>query len=141
MQTNEVFEHFSFIHPYYGDDKFQRIFFSKDLDYMLERQEQNVLLYKINRQNPKESILTPVVQKMGTISPPTVFSESCEKLDFLIKPTESREVSWTLVNRIKRFPLDLSECTFVNFLFSPDLMLYLDFNMSKDVFVIKRSLD
>ena len=39
METNEVFEHFSFKHPYYGDDKFQRIFFSEDLDYMLERQE------------------------------------------------------------------------------------------------------
>lgn len=82
-------------------------------------------------------------QKGGILSPPTVLSESCEKLDFMINKTatESSEVSWTLVNRIKRFPLDLSECTFVNFLFSPDLMLYLDFNMSKDVFVIKRSLD
>ena len=57
METNEVFEHFSFTHPYYGDDKFQRIFFSEDLDYMLERQEQNVLLYrrswKVTTNTPK----------------------------------------------------------------------------------------
>ena len=57
METNEVFEHFSFTHPYYGDDKFQRIFFSENLDYMLERQEQNVLLYrrslKVTTNTPK----------------------------------------------------------------------------------------
>jgi hypothetical protein len=40
-----VEEHFSFVHPYYGDDKYQRLFFSEDLDLMLERHEQNVFLY------------------------------------------------------------------------------------------------
>jgi hypothetical protein len=32
-----VYEHFSFVHPYYGDDTFHRLFFSEDLEYMLER--------------------------------------------------------------------------------------------------------
>ena len=46
MDTQEVKEHFSFVHPYYGDDKYQRLFFSEDLDLMLERQDQNVFLYR-----------------------------------------------------------------------------------------------
>lgn len=45
-KTQEVVEKFSFIHPYYGDDKFQRLFFSESLDLMLERQDQNVFLYE-----------------------------------------------------------------------------------------------
>jgi hypothetical protein len=46
MDNSDVKEHFTFVHPYYGDDKFQRLFFSDDLQYMLERQEQNVFYYK-----------------------------------------------------------------------------------------------
>jgi hypothetical protein len=46
MDSSEVKEHFMFIHPYYGDNKFQRLFFSDDLHYMIERQEQNVFYYK-----------------------------------------------------------------------------------------------
>jgi hypothetical protein len=38
-------EHFTFYHPYYGDENFQRLFFSEKLDLMLERQDQNVFLY------------------------------------------------------------------------------------------------
>lgn len=113
LNTQEIFEHFSFIHPYYGDDKFQRLFFSDDLQYMLERQEQNVLLYK--RHNKPRST-------------PNLEDESCE-------------VTWDLVRRVKRFPLDLSEVTFVNYLFSPNLMKYLDFNKNEKHFVIKNTLD
>jgi hypothetical protein len=45
LEDEVVKEHFSFVHPYYGDDKYQRLFFSEKLDRMLERQEQNVFLY------------------------------------------------------------------------------------------------
>jgi len=41
----DVLEHFTFYHPYYGDENFQRLFFSEKLDLMLERQDQNVFLY------------------------------------------------------------------------------------------------
>lgn len=51
------------------------------------------------------------------------------------------EISWSIISRIKRFPYDLAECTFVNYLFSPNLMYYLDFNKSKNVFVIKNTID
>jgi hypothetical protein len=40
-----------------------------------------------------------------------------------------------------RFPMDLASVTFVNYLFSPNFMYYLDFNKSKKVFVIKNTLD
>jgi len=37
--------------------------------------------------------------------------------------------------------MDLASVTFVNYLFSPNLHYYLDFNKSKKVFVIKNTLD
>lgn len=98
LESKEVEEHFSFVHPYYGDDRFQRLFFSDDLRFMLERQDQNVILYK--RRNVSDTTL-------GSNAP---------------------EVAWEIVSRVKRFPHDLASCTFVNYLFSPDLQLYLDFN-------------
>ena len=33
----EVKEHFTFTHPFYGVGNYQRIYFSDDLEYMLER--------------------------------------------------------------------------------------------------------
>ena len=68
---------------------------------MLERHDQNVILYK----------------RLSDHNSSTIDYES-----------ESQEVKWTIVSRIKRFPHDLAESTFVNYLFSPDLMKYLDFN-------------
>ena len=49
----------------------------------------------------------------------------------------SKEITWTLVKRIKRFPMDLASVTFVNYLFSPNLRFYLDFNKKDKMFVIK----
>ena len=37
--------------------------------------------------------------------------------------------------------MDISECTYANYLFSPDLMYYLDFDKADDNFLIKRSID
>lgn len=34
----------------------------------------------------------------------------------------------TMIKRITRFPMDMSENTYANYLFSPDLMYYLDFD-------------
>ncbi len=39
-----------------------------------------------------------------------------------------------------RFPMDLASVTFVNYLFSPNLLFYLDFNKKENVFVIKNTL-
>lgn len=114
LDSCEVLEHFNFIHPYYGDDKFQRLFFSDDLEYMLERHEQNVILYK-RSQRTKSQL------RYDSEQPP--------------------EVTWVIVSRIKRFPFDLAECTFVNYLFSPNLQYYLDYNKSQKIFVIKRTID
>lgn len=111
IESQEVHEHFTFNHPYYGDKKFQRLFFSDDLNYMLERHEQNVILY--------EKVMP--AKTLGDSDPP--------------------HVTWRIVSRIKRFPFDLAECTFVNYLFSPNLLMYLDYNKSQKIFVIKNSID
>lgn len=111
LESQEVYENFSFDHPYYGDDKLQRLFFSDDLRYMLERQEQNVILY--------EKVMP--AKTLDSNEPP--------------------HVTWRIVSRIKRVPFDLAECTFVNYLFSPSLLMYLDYNKSQKIFVIKNSLD
>jgi hypothetical protein len=39
---------------------------------------------------------------------------------------------WQMVRRIARFPMDMSEGTYSNFLFSPDLMYYLDYDRSSN---------
>ena len=45
------------------------------------------------------------------------------------------------MRRISRFPHDLANITFVNYLFSPNFMFYLDFNKNDKHFVIKKTLD
>lgn len=37
MNEFEVKEHFTFIHPFYGIGKYQRIYISDNMEYMLER--------------------------------------------------------------------------------------------------------
>jgi hypothetical protein len=50
----EIKEHFTFVHPFYGVGKYQRIYMSSNLEYMLERlQNQRVFLYQ--RQPSNES--------------------------------------------------------------------------------------
>jgi hypothetical protein len=92
ISPNEIKTHFSFIHPLY-DDGYQRIYFSENLEHMLERlMNQRCFLYK------RDSI------------------------------DENGETKWKIIKRIKNFPKDISECTYNNFLFSPDLMFYLDYD-------------
>jgi hypothetical protein len=70
--NQEVKEHFSFVHPFY-EKQFHRLFFSDDLEYMLERHEQNVFIYK--RQNKPR-----------------------DRKDFTT--TGTQEVTWVLLRRI-----------------------------------------
>ena len=37
-------------------------------------------------------------------------------------------VKWEMVKRVHGFPMDMSELTYNNYLFSPDLMYYLDYD-------------
>jgi hypothetical protein len=63
---------------------------------------------------------------------------------FLYKRRETNTpgvVKWELIRRIVQFPMDISECTYANYLFSPDLMYYSDYDKSEDCFLIKRSID
>ena len=66
---------------------------------MLERQDQNVFLYSRSNKAPETAL-----------------------------GLNSKEITWTLKKRIMRFPMDLASVTFVNYLFSPNLLYYLDFN-------------
>ena len=53
---------------------------------------------------------------------------------------DTNEVTWKLKKKIMRFPIDLANVTFVNYLFSPNFLYYLDFNKQKKVYVIKKTL-
>ena len=81
---------------------------------MLERHEQNVFVYK-RYDKPRD---------------PSDYTK-----------TGALEVNWIFVRRINRFPHDLANITFVNYLFSPNFMYYLDFNKVQNKFVIKKTLD
>ncbi|CDW78106.1 wd-40 repeat protein [Stylonychia lemnae] len=106
INSQEIEEHFSFVHPNYGEGRYQRMFFSDDLQFMLERiQNQRVFFYK------REETLIP------------------------------GEIRWVLIRRLKQFPQDLSECTNANFLFSPNLQYYLDYDKDDNMFVIKTTFD
>jgi len=86
-------------------ERYQRIFFSLNLDYMLERLvNQKVQIFKRE-------------QEFG--------QKTCK---------------FTLVKRIENFPKDISEVSYNNYLFSPDLMYYVDFDLSKSNFHIKETL-
>ena len=71
-ETQEVKENFSFVHPFY-EKQFHRLFFSDDLEHMIERHEQNVFIYK--RENKPR-----------------------DRKDFTT--TGTQEVTWTLLRRI-----------------------------------------
>lgn len=49
------------------------------------------------------------------------------------------EIKWLLIKRLKQFPMDLSESTYANFLFSPSLQYYLDYDKDDNIFVIKKT--
>jgi len=47
MNETEVKEHFTFIHPFYGVGKYQRLYLSQNMEYMIERLvNQRVFLYQ-----------------------------------------------------------------------------------------------
>jgi len=48
QENKNVNELFSFVHPFY-ENQFHRLFFSDNVELMIERHEQNVFIYK--RQN------------------------------------------------------------------------------------------
>lgn len=52
----------------------------------------------------------------------------------------SGHIRWKVAKRIFRFPSYLSVMTDYNFMFSPDLMYYLDFSSNDQRFLIKESL-
>ena len=45
-----------------------------------------------------------------------------------------------MVKRLTNWPMDMSELTFCNYLFSPDLLYYLDYDFKQNIFVIKETL-
>lgn len=45
-----------------------------------------------------------------------------------------------MIKRITRFPMDMSECTYANYLFSPSFMFFLDFDKNKNKYVIRETL-
>jgi hypothetical protein len=45
-----------------------------------------------------------------------------------------------MIKRMSKFPMDMSENTYANYLFSPDLMYYLDYDRMSRQFVIKETL-
>lgn len=92
INEREVKEHFTFIHPFYGKGKYQRIYLSDNMEYMLERLvNQRVFLYQ---------------KQKGMFG----------------------MVKWKIVRRLTQWPMDMSEATYANYLCSPDLMYYLDYD-------------
>ena len=88
----EVKEHFTFVFAFHGKGKYQRIYLSDNMEYLLERlNNQRVYLYQ---------------KKKGFLG----------------------SAKFVMVKRILRWPMDMSECTYANYLFSPDLMYYLDYD-------------
>ena len=70
-----------FVHPFYGEGKYQRIYLSDNLEYLFERLvNQQVLLYRKSFQN-----------------------------DIIV---------YKLIRRIHSFPMDISELTYANYLFT-----------------------
>ncbi len=51
------------------------------------------------------------------------------------------EIIWNLEVRLKQFPSDLASICDANYLFSPNLMLYLDFDKDDNRYVIKHTLN
>ena len=51
------------------------------------------------------------------------------------------EVTWNIVNRLEWFCTDMSDYSYFNYLFTPDLKLYIDFSKSENKFMIRNSFD
>ena len=81
-----------FVHVFYGKGKYQRLYLSDNLDYLLERLvNQRVFLYK--RQKDDQGA-----------------------------------IKYKMVRRLEQFPMDMSEQSYANYLFSPDLAYYIDYD-------------
>jgi hypothetical protein len=51
------------------------------------------------------------------------------------------EVTWNIVKRLEQFCTDLSDYSYFNYLFTPDLKLYIDFSKADNKFMIRNSFD
>jgi hypothetical protein len=60
------------------------------------------------------------------------------KQDILIS---SGEVTWNVARRIEHFSTDMSDFSYFNYCFTPDLMLYMDYSKADNKYMIKKSLD
>ena len=54
---------------------------------------------------------------------------------------ETKEIKWNIVRRIVNRSTDLCEFSYINYLHSPDLKLFLDSDDSGDQFLIRKTLD
>ena len=59
------------------------------------------------------------------------------------KPVEGfdKKVKWEAVRKLEFISPDICDVTSFNFLFTPDLQYYLDFNVLLNKYYIKRSID
>ncbi|CDW84531.1 wd-40 repeat protein [Stylonychia lemnae] len=106
MSETEVKIHYEFIHVIFQSEPFQRIYISDDLEYMIERlQNQRVFMYRA------------------------------------IKSATEGQIKWVIIRRIKQFPKDISDFSGYNYLFSPNLQYYLDFDFNDACYQIKKTID
>jgi hypothetical protein len=54
---------------------------------------------------------------------------------------ETKEIKWNIVRRIVNRSTDLCEFSYLNYLHSPDLKLFIDSDDSGDKFIIRKTLD
>ena len=54
---------------------------------------------------------------------------------------ETKEIKWNIVRRIVNRSTDLCEFSYLNYLYSPDLKLFIDSDDSGDKFIIRKTLD
>jgi len=55
--------------------------------------------------------------------------------------SETKEIKWNIIRRWVNRSTDLSEFSYLNYIYSPDLMLYIDSDDSGDQFLIRKTLD
>ena len=51
------------------------------------------------------------------------------------------EVNWTIVKRMEQFCTDLTDYSYFNYIFTPNLKLYLDFSQSENRFTVRHTHD
>lgn len=109
LSPTDIIEHMNFKHPRMTREKYGRMYFSTDKEYMLEKCiNHEIFIFKRE--------LTDDYQK-------------------------TKEVKWRKIKRIINHSIDLSEFSYFNYLYSPNLMLFVDADSSGDCFTIKSTID